>query len=97
MITVSQRIDYMQQSPELFKKLIEIDTVLKKSPIEESIHDLVKIRASQINGCAFCLDMHIKQATIRGERPLRIIISLSGASRRYSARASAQLWLGRKR
>ena len=69
---MSQRIDYMQQSPELFKKLIEIDTVLKKSPIEESIHDLVKIRASQINGCAFCLDMHIKQATIRGERPLRI-------------------------
>ena len=59
MTTVSQRIDYMQQSRELFKKLIELDTLLKKSSIEESIQDLVKIRASQINGCAFCLDMHI--------------------------------------
>lgn len=69
---MNQRVDYMQQSPELFKKLIELNTQLRKSPIEESIQDLVSIRASQINGCAFCLDMHIKQATIRGERPLRI-------------------------
>jgi AhpD family alkylhydroperoxidase len=69
---MSQRADYMQQSPELFKKLIELNTQLKKSSIEESIQGLASIRASQINGCAFCLDMHIKQATLRGERPLRI-------------------------
>lgn len=66
------RIDYMQQSPEMFKNLIELGNLLKKSSIEESIQHLIKIRASQINGCAFCLDMHIKQATIGGERPLRI-------------------------
>src|SRR5690606_28132061 len=69
---MSQRADFMQQSPELTKKLVELDALFKKTSIEESIQDLVKIRASQLNGCAFCLDMHIKQATIHGERPLRL-------------------------
>ncbi len=69
---MSQRADFMKQSPELTKKLVELETLLTNTTIEEQIQDLVKIRASQLNGCAFCLDMHIKQATIRGERPLRI-------------------------
>lgn len=69
---MSQRIDYQQQSPELFKKLLDLTMAIDKSTIEQSVHDLVVIRASQINGCAFCLDMHAKQATMHGERPLRI-------------------------
>ncbi|WP_426699733.1 carboxymuconolactone decarboxylase family protein [Rhodanobacter sp. Col0626] len=69
---MTQRIDYQQQAPELFKKLVAFNMAVKKSSIEESIGSLVEIRASQMNGCAFCLDMHIKQATISGERPLRI-------------------------
>lgn len=69
---MSQRVDYQQQSPELFKKLVEFSLLTHKSSIEQSIRDLVNIRASQLNGCAFCLDMHIKEATIHGERPLRL-------------------------
>jgi AhpD family alkylhydroperoxidase len=69
---MTQRIDYQKQSPELFKKFVEFSLAFKHSAIEESIRDLVDIRASQINGCAFCLDMHIKEATIHGERPLRL-------------------------
>lgn len=69
---MSQRVDYQKQSPELFKKFVEFNLLTKESAIEESIRDLVAIRASQINGCAFCLDMHVKQATIHGERPLRL-------------------------
>ena len=69
---MSQRLDYQQQSPELFKKFVEFSMLTHKSSIEQPIHDLVNIRASQINGCAFCLDMHIKEATIHGERPLRL-------------------------
>lgn len=69
---MSQRIDYQQQSPELFKKFVEFNAAVKSSSIEQSIQDLVSIRASQLNGCAFCLDMHIKQATIHGEKPLRL-------------------------
>lgn len=69
---MTQRLDYQQQAPDLFKKLVEFNMMVKKGSIEESIHDLIAIRASQINGCAFCVDMHIKQATIHGERPLRL-------------------------
>lgn len=69
---MTQRLDYQKQSPELFKKLVDLNLAMKDSSIEESIRDLVDIRASQINGCTFCLDMHIKQATINGERPLRL-------------------------
>jgi AhpD family alkylhydroperoxidase len=69
---MSQRIDYIKQAPNLFKKFVEFNNLIHESSIEESIRDLVAIRASQINGCGFCLDMHIKQATLHGERPLRL-------------------------
>ena len=69
---MTQRIDYPKQSPELFNKFVEFSMALRHSSIEEPIHDLVNMRASQINGCALCLDMHVKEATIHGERPLRL-------------------------
>ncbi|MGE7957502.1 carboxymuconolactone decarboxylase family protein [Pseudomonas sp. NPDC089530] len=69
---MTQRIDYQKQSPELFKKFVEFSLALKQGAIEESLRDLVDIRASQLNGCAFCVDMHVKEATIHGERPLRM-------------------------
>ena len=69
---MTQRLDYMQQAPALFKKLVEFSGSAHYGSIEGSIQDLVAIRASQINGCGFCLDMHIKQATIHGERALRL-------------------------
>lgn len=69
---MTQRIDYQKQSPELFKKLLAFSLALNESTIEQSIRHLVDIRASQLNGCAFCVDMHIKEATIHGERPLRL-------------------------
>ncbi|MGJ4801758.1 carboxymuconolactone decarboxylase family protein [Luteimonas sp. SDU82] len=69
---MSQRIDFMKQSPGLAQKLIELDRLFHQSSIEEPIRHLVMIRASQINNCAFCIDMHIKQATMHGERPLRV-------------------------
>jgi AhpD family alkylhydroperoxidase len=69
---MTQRIDYMKQSPQLFKKFLDFSTHTKDSTIEESIRDLIAIRASQINGCAFCVDMHVKQAKIHGERELRL-------------------------
>ncbi|HEX7911425.1 MAG TPA: carboxymuconolactone decarboxylase family protein [Paraburkholderia sp.] len=69
---MTQRINYIQQSPELFKKFLEFSNQLKGSAIEESIRDLVSIRASQINGCGFCVDMHVKEARLHGERELRL-------------------------
>jgi len=67
------RIDYARQSPELFRRYMEFSSAIAKSgAIEEGILLLVDIRASQINGCAFCLDMHVKQAKLHGERELRL-------------------------
>jgi AhpD family alkylhydroperoxidase len=69
---MTQRLNYMQQSPELFKKLIDFNSLVEEGAIERPIRNLVAIRASQINGCGFCVDMHVKQAKIHGERELRI-------------------------
>lgn len=69
---MTQRLDYAQQSPEPMKKLVELSMANRKTGIETSLLDLVNLRASQMNGCAFCVDMHVKEATIHGERPLRL-------------------------
>lgn len=66
------RINYMKQSPESFKKLYELNNTVASTAISKELGHLVKIRASQLNGCAFCLDMHIKEAKIDNERELRI-------------------------
>lgn len=62
----------MRQVPALTQKLTDLTLALKKGTVEQTILSLVEIRASQLNGCAFCLDMHIKQAKLHGERELRI-------------------------
>ncbi|HQR38206.1 MAG TPA: carboxymuconolactone decarboxylase family protein [Blastocatellia bacterium] len=69
---MSQRLNYAEQSPQLSKKLLELSHALKTSSLGDTIVDLVNIRASQINGCAFCLDMHVKEAKIHGEKELRL-------------------------
>ncbi len=72
--TVPQaRLNYGQQAPELAKKLQELGMAIDKGgQLEPLLGYLVDIRASQMNGCAFCLDMHVKQAKIAGEREIRL-------------------------
>ena len=89
---MSERLNYQQQSPELFKKFVEFNLKVDHASIEQPILDLVFIRASQLNGCAFCLDMHVKQATIHGERPLRLYnVAAWRESMLYSPRERAAL------
>jgi len=71
-MAMTQRSNYMKQSPELFRKYMEFSNQLKDSSIEQKTANLVAIRASQLNGCAFCVDMHVKEARIHGERELRL-------------------------
>ncbi|WP_226575676.1 carboxymuconolactone decarboxylase family protein [Acuticoccus sediminis] len=68
----AQRLDYAAQSPQLLKKLTELNVAAASGAIEETIRDLVELRASQMNGCTFCVDMHVKMARIHGERELRL-------------------------
>jgi AhpD family alkylhydroperoxidase len=69
---MTQRLNYAAQSPEFFKKISELSMSLKDSVIDQKTRDLVNIRASQLNGCGFCLDMHVKEAKIHGETELRL-------------------------
>lgn len=67
------RLDYAGQSPELVRKLQDLSMAIASGGlIEPKLSCLVDIRASQMNGCAFCLDMHVKEAKLHGERELRL-------------------------
>ncbi|MGI5221607.1 carboxymuconolactone decarboxylase family protein [Nocardia sp. CA-290969] len=54
------------------KRLVTAGKVVDDSGLPHEVHELVKIRASQINGCSFCVDMHTKDAAHAGESPVRI-------------------------
>ncbi|MCY1528671.1 alkylhydroperoxidase AhpD family core domain protein [compost metagenome] len=69
---MTQRLNYFDISPEISKKYLDFSIALKQAPAVREFGHLVDIRASQINGCGFCLDMHVKQAKIAGERELRL-------------------------
>jgi len=69
---MNRRFNYMEHSPALIKKLVDLGMATKEGSLGPAILDLVNIRASQLNGCAFCLDMHSKEAKIHGERELRL-------------------------
>ena len=68
-MSTATRPDYARLSPALFKKYLDFSMAFR---MDETLALLVDIRASQLNGCAFCLDMHVKQARLRGERELRL-------------------------
>ncbi|WP_423600684.1 carboxymuconolactone decarboxylase family protein [Roseateles sp. MS654] len=89
---MSQRLNSLQHSPAVFKKLVDLSMTLKDSGLEHRLQYLVEIRASQLNGCAFCLDMHVKQAVIAGETALRLHhVAIWRESPLFSARERAAL------
>jgi AhpD family alkylhydroperoxidase len=84
------RLNPDQLSPAAQKKYLEF--ALTPGTLERGLRDLVNIRVSQINGCAFCLDMHVKEATIHGERALRLHhVAIWRESQLFSARERAAL------
>lgn len=70
--TLHPRLEFDQVFPEAGKALIHLERVTREGGLEPALYELVKIRASQINGCAFCLDMHTKDARAAGEDEQRI-------------------------
>lgn len=69
---MSSRINYYHQAPQLLNQISRLSLSLNESSLDTTLRDLVNIRASALNGCAFCLDMHVKEAKIHGERDLRV-------------------------
>lgn len=72
MKTLLNRPNYIKLPGQLTMKLSEISQLLNKISLGRRMINLINIRASQINGCTFCNDMHVKEAKIEGERELRI-------------------------
>jgi AhpD family alkylhydroperoxidase len=66
------RLDYAKTAPDGLKAMFGLEQYGRHSGLESALLELVKIRASQINGCAFCLDMHSKDARAAGETEQRL-------------------------
>jgi AhpD family alkylhydroperoxidase len=69
---MKDRITFQETSPKLINVLMQTENYIKKSGIPAKLMELVKYRVSQINGCAYCLDMHHKEAIHHGETELRL-------------------------
>ncbi|MDN0195256.1 carboxymuconolactone decarboxylase family protein [Streptomyces sp. S.PNR 29] len=66
------RLQWAQHAPEVYKAMVRLEKAVRQG-IDPKLYELVKIRASQINHCAFCIDMHTKDALAAGESVERII------------------------
>jgi AhpD family alkylhydroperoxidase len=71
---MSKRINIFQLEPEVYKSVMVLENYVVNSGISKTHLELIKIRASQINGCAYCLDMHTRDARKAGETEQRIYV-----------------------
>lgn len=86
------RIVPHKAAPAAYKPLIELQAYTEKCGLERSLLELMKTRASQINGCAYCLEMHTREARELGESETRLyLLSAWRESPLYSARERAAL------
>ena len=68
------RIDYTMASPAALKAMYGLQAAVNASGLEPTLQELVKLRVSQINGCAFCIDLHFREATAKGEKAERLYL-----------------------
>ncbi len=66
------RFNYRQVSPGAYAAMVTLEAHVATSGLESTLLDLVRVRVSQINGCAYCIDMHTKDARKRGETEQRL-------------------------
>ena len=69
---MQSRIDYNKAAPGVLRAMYGLQKQVEESGLEQSLLELVKTRASQINGCAYCIDMHTKDARANGETEQRL-------------------------
>ncbi|MAY63606.1 MAG: alkylhydroperoxidase [Rhizobiales bacterium] len=86
------RFNHRQTAPELMKAVVALDTAVDAAGLEKPLLHLVKLRASQINGCAYCVDKHARDARAEGESEQRIVmVSAWRESPAFSKRERAAL------
>lgn len=90
-VSMDQRLDYIRASPECFQAMLGLEMKLK-AKVDPALFHLAKVRASQINGCAYCIDMHWKDARAGGETEQRLYgLPAWRESPYYAARERAAL------
>jgi AhpD family alkylhydroperoxidase len=89
---MKQRIDMAVANPPAYKAMLELQRHVNGSGLEAPLMELVKTRASQINGCAFCIDMHTRDARAHGETDQRLhLLAAWREAPVYTARERAAL------
>ena len=89
---MAPRIEYQKAAPEALRAMYAVQSYVNASGIEHPLLELVKIRASQLNQCAYCLDMHTKDARAGGETEQRIhVLSAWREAPFYTPRERAAL------
>jgi AhpD family alkylhydroperoxidase len=91
------RLDITKVSPDLYKAMLSLENYIEASGLERKLLDLVKIRASQINGCAYCIIMHTNDARKHVKATSGCICSTPGARHQSTAHASVPPSPGPKR
>lgn len=86
------RIDLMRINPGVMQAMLGLERQVRKAGLDHRLIDLVRMRASQLNGCAYCLDMHSKDARAKGETEQRLYgLDAWRETPYYSARERAAL------
>ena len=93
---MNNRLDHFKLSPQASNKLVELTLQLSKKPLMADLAHLIMLRASQLNGCAFCVDMHVKEAKIHGERELRLHHVAVWRESQLFSQQSGRRWSGLK-
>jgi len=89
---MQSRLNIAKVAPDVYKAMLTLETCVKQSGLEASLLELVKTRASQMNHCAYCLDMHTKDARAHGETEQRLYtLSAWRETACYSERERAAL------
>jgi AhpD family alkylhydroperoxidase len=72
MTTMTSRLDAAKTVPDLYRAMLGLDAAVSKSGLDPKLQELLKFRAAQLNGCAYCMDMHSRDALAAGERAERL-------------------------
>jgi AhpD family alkylhydroperoxidase len=86
------RLDYRHVLPEASRAMRQLELVVEASALDPKLRELIKLRASQVNGCAYCVDMHTKDARALGEDEQRLhLVAVWREAPSFSARERAAL------
>lgn len=89
---MNKRIEWAKAAPEAFQAMVGLEKALGKSGLDNSLLELIRVRASQINGCAYCINMHANDARKAGETEARLqTLSVWHETTFFTAREQAVL------